>query len=101
VRRVRPDLTEPSGAPCALATRLVGSTCPGTGSGECANECASPSLSNAERRQGAKAGTFDHDCWQRSNSDGSLVFTYCRGAGLVKMYDRELNYEITIVSKNF
>lgn len=48
-----------------------------------------------------KAGTFDHECWERSNADIMVRFTYCRGTGLVKMRDQELNYEITIASKNF
>jgi hypothetical protein len=48
-----------------------------------------------------KAGTFDHDCWVRDATDEGLRYTYCRGAGLVKLYDREVNYEVTLVSKNF
>jgi hypothetical protein len=47
-----------------------------------------------------KAGTFD-DCWVRSATEQGLRYTYCRGVGLVKIYDRDFNYEVTLVSKNF
>jgi hypothetical protein len=46
------------------------------------------------------SGAGYHDCWVRVADSSDLRITYCRGIGLVHMWDAANNYELELATKN-